>query len=114
MPFNPKYYHLQNRPYIYGGPYSKNEINKFIKKAAKKGKEKVVDFSNGGKKYNVKKEMKRITGKNNFTLTKNNSERNKNKKSKKPKSKKSKSKKPKKLLSLSARRSLKRRSVYSL
>lgn len=104
MSFNPKYYHLQNRPNSYGGPYSRDEIDTFIKKAAKKGRTKVVDFSHGGKKYGVEKEMKRITGNNNFTLTKNKSG------SKKTKSKKTKSKKPKKILSRSSRMSLRRSS----
>ena len=101
---NPNYLYLQDRPDNYGGAYSREEIDKFIKQAAKKGRTKVVDFSHGGKKYDVEKEMKRITGKNNFTLTKNKSG------SKKTKSKKTKSKKPKKILSRSSRMSLRRRS----
>ena len=110
MSLNPNHMHLQDRPYIYGGPYTKNEIDKFIKHAAKKGYKKVVDFSNGGKKYTVAKEMERITGKK--FISKSNSKSNKSKKSEKKKPKKSEKKKPKKLLSLSARRSLKRKSVY--
>ena len=127
--------HLQNRPYIYGSPYSKNEIDKFIKRAAKKGYTKVVDFSNSGKKYTVAKEMERITGKkfvsksktstkskksnksNKSNKSKKSNKSNKSNKSKKSnksnKSKKYQKRKPKKILSLSARRSLKRRSAYA-
>ena len=101
---NPNYLYLQDRPDEYGGAYTRDEIDAFIKKAAKKGRKKVVDFRNRGKKYDVKKEMKRITGNNNFTLTKNKSG------SKKKGSKKSKPKKPKKILSRSSRMSLRRRS----
>jgi hypothetical protein len=62
MNHNPNFLYLQDRPDNYGGTYSHEEIDTFIKQSAKKGRTKVVDFSNHGKKYDVEKEMKRITG----------------------------------------------------
>jgi hypothetical protein len=77
---NPNFLYLQDRPDNYGGTYSHEEIDTFIKQSAKKGRTKVVDFSNHGKKYDVEKEMKRITG-TRFTGTKKpKKQKNKNQK----------------------------------
>jgi hypothetical protein len=54
---NPKHLHLQERPDKYGGKYSQDELDKFIKKAHKKGQTMIYY---GSKSLKVKQEMDRI------------------------------------------------------
>ena len=54
---NPKHLYLQERPDKYGGKYSQDELDKFIKNAHKKGQTMIYY---GNMRLNVKREMDRI------------------------------------------------------
>ena len=60
--------YLQERPDEYGGEYSQSELDKFIKKAHKKGKTMIY---HGSKKLKVSQEMNRISNKSSKNKSKN-------------------------------------------
>jgi uncharacterized protein (UPF0264 family) len=59
-PWNPKHLVLQDRPDKYGGKYSQEELDKFIKRAHKNGYTMIYGGRTKNNKLNVRKEMKRI------------------------------------------------------
>ena len=100
---NPKHLHLQERPDKYGGTYSQDELDKFIKKAHKNGQTMIYY---GSKRLNVKREMDRINKSKNqktlfslftnpFSKSTKKSSTKKPKRTKKGSTKKSSTKKPK-------------------
>ena len=55
---NPKHIILQDRPEKYGGEYTQEELDLYVKRAHKNGQ--TMIYWGRGNKLNVKREMKRI------------------------------------------------------
>ena len=55
---NPKHMVLQDRPEKYGGEYTQEELDLYVKRAHKNGQ--TMIYWGRGNKLNVKREMKRI------------------------------------------------------